>query len=301
MIKRNQTLSSQHIFRIVSGLLLLSGGLPFVVHVLYKFLRDPQGLVQVLNFRHLLIVFFWYALPGVFSIILSGNEKKKRLILTIILGLSLFGGMIVSFSGIRGVSSELHADPDFGYDLFDELPYTAVQLAVCFAASVISALKPQTFRKQPEALRSAKKNTVNGVLHLIGGALLVIGTAAFCILLNGYYRNGAVYLGGMAALSAVLLTAGCISLKSARNHPQYALSKVYTYLIALLVMLRNIFQILIPWKIAGGYFMDGSGDVVIGRILAGVFVIALFIRYLLCFLEAIGDCRREQNDDTERI
>ena len=301
MIKRNQTLSSQHIFRIVSGLLLLSGGLPFAVHVLYKFLRDPQGLVQVLNFRHLLIVFFWCVVPGTFSIILSGNEKKKRLMLTIILGLSLVGGMIVSISGIRGVSSEFRADPDYGYDLFDELPYTAVQLAVCFAASVISVLKPRTFREQPEPLRSAKKNTVNGVLHLIGGTLLVIGTAAFCILLNGYYRNGAVYLGGMAALSAVLLTAGCISLKSVRNHPQYALSKVYTYLIALLVMIRNIFQILIPWKTAGGHFMDGSGDVVIGRLLVGTFVTAWFIRYLVCFLEAIRDCRREQNDDTERI
>ena len=130
MIKRNQTLSSQHIFRIVSGLLLLSGALPFAVHVLYKFLRDPHGLVQVLNFRHLLIAFFWYVVPGTFSIILSGNEKKKRLMLTIILGLSLFGGMIVSISGIRGVSSEFRADPDYGYDLFDELPYTAVQLAV---------------------------------------------------------------------------------------------------------------------------------------------------------------------------
>ena len=50
--------------------------------------------------------------------------------LTIILGLSLVGGMIVSISGIRGVSSEFRADPDYGYDLFDELPYTAVQLAV---------------------------------------------------------------------------------------------------------------------------------------------------------------------------
>ena len=300
IIKRNQTSSSQHIFRIVSGLLLLSGALPFAVHVLYKFLRDPQGLAQVLNFRHLLNVLFWCLIPGVFSIILSGNEKKKCLMLTIILGLSLVGGMIVSIGGIRGISSEFCADPDYGYDLFDELPYTAVQLAVCFAASVISVLKPRTFREQPEAPQSSKRNTVNGVLHLIGGALLVIGTAAFCILLNSYYRNEVVYLGGMAALSAVLLTAGYVSLK-ARNHPQYALSRAYTYLIALFVMIRNILHVLIPWKIAGAYFMDGSGDVVIGRLLVGIFVIALVIRYLLCFLEAIGNCRREQNDNSERI
>ena len=66
-------------------------------------------------------------------------------------------------------------------------------------------------------------------------------------------------------------------------------------------MIRNILHVLIPWKIAGGYFMDGSGDVMIGRVLIGLLVTAWFIRYLVCFFEGIGDCRREQNDNSERI